>query len=96
MDIGSLLYFGALAVWSGAVAYFVLQKFLPARESDKVSVPEVASPVFPIHNPAPVVSEELVKPPMPDYQMTEGFKSFQTGAELTVEDIVKGLSRRAP
>lgn len=95
MDIGSLLYFGALAAWSGVVAYVILEKFFPKHAVKEVAAPEPRSDIgFPVHVPAPMVPEPLPAQPVPDYQLTEGFKSFQSGAELTVEDIVKGLSRR--
>lgn len=96
MDIGSLLYFGALALWSGAVAYFLLEKVFPKRVAEHTALEAAPDLAYPAHVPAPTKSEDYPKQPLPDYQMTEGFKTFQTGDELTVEDIVKGLSRRAP
>ncbi len=94
MDIGSLMYFGALALWSGAVAYFILEKFFPQPAVEETTERVRSDIAFPIHVPAPEKVEALPAQPMPDYQLTEGFKAFQSGAELTVEDIVKGLSRR--
>lgn len=93
MDIGSLLYFGALALWSWWIASMLIKLF--PKKAEEASAPAPSSDAaFPAHVPAPAVPEPLPQAPLPDYQLTEGFKAFQSGAELTVEDIVKGLSRR--
>ena len=99
MTVGSLLYFGLLALWSALVAHFILMRIFPTKEKvvavepqPKVVVLTVPRPETPHVVPATYQQVELQLLPNglnPD----EGFKSFQQGAELTVDDIVKGLSR---
>lgn len=103
MDIGSLLYFGLLAVWSGAIAYGILFRAAPfvgrvagGRSADSL-------PPDP-HEGAKHTAEHLemflpqdaqvVSPPTLSGKLSkDGFKAFATGTDLTVEDIVTGLSR---
>jgi hypothetical protein len=98
MTIVSLLYFGMIALWSAFVAHFVLENFFPVKKRIvHVEGPVPAAPVedlsiydlpIPPQEPAPLST------PAVRTSMNEGFKAFQQGAELTVEDIVKGLSRQ--
>lgn len=92
MDIASLLFYGAVALWSAFAAYVFLERFVPLKEEEAASpasVQEQARPAALARTepvaPAPAISGR--------FNPSEGFKSFQTGAELTVEDIVKGLTR---
>ena len=93
MDIGSILLYGAVTVWSGWVAYMIVMRFFPAKGASTHPSEEPKIKETPVATPA-TSEAAMPQPVIPDYQMKEGFKSFQTGTELTVEDIVKGLSRR--
>lgn len=96
MTISSLLYFGALALWSAFITYLILERFFPLRKEGHASpLPEPAV----VHSTPAYLPPERVRTaptpsaPAPGFNPAEGFKSFQTGGELTVDDIVKGLSR---
>lgn len=86
MTLGALLYFVLLALWSAGVAYAVCFKLWPALTAPP------APPKAPAHAHAPAKKEEA-KAAASRYSNREGFKSFKTGNDLTVDDIVKGLSR---
>ncbi len=95
MDTGSLIYYGALTLWSALVAYGLLSLFAPKKNVEAAAPVEVAPlpprpEVAPAPAPAPVPQGTK---PTPETLMREGFKAFQQGPDLAVEDIVKGLSR---
>jgi hypothetical protein len=92
MDTGSLLYYGGLAVWSALIAYTVLFSFAKKKAEPEV-VPVVTAPSQ--VEPLPERRAEPLQKGKPDPAtlMREGFKAFQKGEDLAVEDIVKGLSR---
>jgi hypothetical protein len=93
MDIGSLLYYGGLAVWSALVAYTVLFSF--KKEKPKTgaatSVPMPPAREMPREYVPPALS--VPSTPINPNLQADGFKAFQTGPELSVDDIVQGLSR---
>ncbi|HRH24461.1 MAG TPA: hypothetical protein PK109_02650 [Candidatus Paceibacterota bacterium] len=87
MSVDAILYFLVLALWSGVISYLLLFKILP-----RITEKEVATPVE-HHAPAPKAHHAPAQhTPRPRYSSHEGFRSFAKGEELTVEDIVKGLS----
>lgn len=90
MTIGSLLYFGALALWSAVIAYSVLERFFPFSSTPNKAPAVIAPP--PSAPPSFSTAYEATNT-VPNFNPNEGFKSFQRGKELTVEDIVTGLSR---
>ncbi len=100
MSFEAVFYFAALAVWSGVLAYLFLFKAIPAATGKKKKKPAHA-PHAVRHAPAhakPHAPEPHAKPhtaeePRPRYSSHDGFRSFAKGVELTVDDIVKGLSR---
>jgi hypothetical protein len=105
MTTGALLYYGGLALWSAFVAYmllFVALKRKSASNSKEApAAPSVASRPSAKYArmsapsaPAPAIKAPSDLPPFAKLLSEEGFKAFQTGPELTVDDIVKGLSRK--
>ncbi len=89
MSLGAFLYYLILALFSAGISYAVLAAFL------KRNVPTVTSHAAPTHTftPSPRVSRPLGAEPPRSYSSHEGFRSFKRGNELTVDDIVTGLSR---
>ncbi len=88
MSVEAVLYFLALAVWSGVIAYLLLFKVL-LRSKEKPAIPHAPA----VHAPAPQPAVPSPTPaPRRSYSSHDGFRSLAKGAELTVEDIVKGLS----
>lgn len=78
-----LVYYVALVLWSGIVAYYLLFGIFRDTSSKK-----------PAHtNHEHTTAAPPAGDPPRSYSMHEGFKSYKQGEELTVEDIVKGLSR---
>ena len=101
MTLGAFLYFLLLVVWSGAVAYLLLFKAYPAMVTSAERAHEVAAAPSsahtpPVHHapPAPRPATSAPRAASRGYSAHEGFKSFQTGEHLTVDDLVKGLSRK--
>ncbi len=108
---GTALYWIALIGWSFALAYLVLFGAIPfagkgartfgmrvaAVLNTEDSSEESVEPE-PAHEP--VARAALASEPASRYSAYEGFKSFAREGALSVEDIVKGLSRssapRAP
>ncbi|MGH7175213.1 MAG: hypothetical protein ACREGR_02555, partial [Minisyncoccia bacterium] len=101
--VGTVLYWLALIGWCLAAAYLVLFGVLPwlAKQGRQFGA-EVAVLVNaqPVLAPAAVAvalppSAVRVSTPMltPRHSAYEGFKSFASGTALTIDDIVKGLSR---
>lgn len=83
MVVDTLAFVLLLALWSGIAAYLLLFHILPAFFPKKSE-----------HTPsAGHVPKEKTVRPSGAYSAHEGFKSYARGRELTVTDIVKGLSR---
>ena len=97
--VGTVIYWIALVLWSIAVAYLVLFGVVPfilrkarafgaqvAEVVNATQTPRVATvPAGPIF---------FAQESEPGYSTYEGFKSFaKRNGALTIEDIVKGLSR---
>ena len=81
--VDTLAFVLLLALWSGIASYFLLFYILPAFFPKK-----------PDHAPsAGHVPKKKVVRPSGAYSAHEGFKSYARGQELTVTDIVQGLSR---
>jgi hypothetical protein len=106
MTTGALLYYGGLALWSAFFAYMLLFVALKRKSSsnpkEAPAAPSLASrpsteyarmsaPSAPAPTSATKAPSDL--PPFAKLLSEEGFKAFQRGPELTVDDIVKGLSR---
>lgn len=94
MTFGALLYFATLAVWSAVISYLLLFTVLPSLpflggKGKKKHVTHHA-PVHhaPVHHAPTHHTSHRTR-----FSAHEGFKSFAEGVELTVEDIVKGMSR---
>ena len=88
MVLDAFLYFGLLFVWSAVVAYFILFRAIPYIRGEK----EVPHTVH--HHAAPQKSHHPgPKAPRRTYSTHEGFRSLAKGEHLTIDDIVKGLSR---
>lgn len=98
--VGTVLYWLALIGWALALAYLVLFGAAPvmnrrirnfgARVRDVLNARELA-PVN-ISVTAPVSAEYAPEAPHA-YSSYDGFKSYARGGALSIEDIVKGLSR---
>lgn len=86
MSVEAVLYFLALAVWSGVIAYLLLFKVLLRDKAKPVAQAPVA------HAPAPRPHVPSAEHAPRSYSSHDGFRSLAKGAELTVDDIVKGLS----
>ena len=86
MSVDAILYFLVLALWSGVISYLLLFKVLP-RITEKQPAAHIEH-----HAPAPKTHAPTVRAPRKHYSSHEGFRSLAKGEELTVEDIVKGLS----
>ncbi len=106
--IGTTLYWVALIGWAVVLAYLVLFGILPFahrsihsfKERVAAAPPRVVDPLTRARAsevPLPVVKEEPIEEPVPDvahhYSSYDGFKSFANGGALSIDDIVKGLSR---
>ena len=106
MTSGMLLYYGGLALWSAFIAYALLFAFRkPSSDNHKepVSAPIQREPVVdraipPVYDPSPttpsVRMSQTTVAPIYERLSVDGFKAFQSGPELTVDDIVEGLARQ--
>lgn len=92
MDIGSILFYGALTLTSAFIAYAILERFFPLKLKEKEESHATIEPVRTV--PSSYGGIATVPKPRGAFDPNIGFRSFQTGAELTVDDIVKGLSRQ--
>lgn len=90
MSIGAFLYYLILAFWSAGISYAVLKAFGKgtAAAAHAPTPHAVPTPAPKPHAPRPLGTE-----PPRSYSSHEGFRSFRRGSELTVDDIVTGLSR---
>jgi len=75
----TILFIIGLGLWSAVITYALMFRIYPAFFPKKH------------HAPPPVIKKE--KPPRTTYSSLEGFRSFAKNHDLTVDDIVKGLSR---
>jgi hypothetical protein len=107
--VGTVLYWLGLIAWCLAAAYLILFGALPwlAKKGKEFSAEVLAlanaEPVFavaaaPLANaaPAPIRAAMVAENPAPAggrHSAYEGFKSFAREGALTIDDIVKGLSR---
>jgi len=90
MTTGALLYYGGLTVWSAFLAYTLLFTFFKPKAKE-VAPSATFEPPRPIPSAYNQKAEQETKEK--NAFAVEGFKAFQTGEELTVDDIVKGLTR---
>ncbi len=108
--LGTTLYWLALIMWALAVAYLILFRAVPFTNrqfrmfgarihtvlNSSESAPTVALAAS--ASPAPTPQPQHTPPPASDaprtYSTYDGFKSFAEGGSLSIDDIVKGLSRR--
>lgn len=88
MTFDALIYFALLALWSAVIAYLLLFRVLPLMIQKNHATPAHRAPAA--HHPAPHAPKTHVRR---TYSSHDGFRSLAHGAELTVEDIVKGLSK---
>jgi hypothetical protein len=100
--VGTAVYWLAIILWSLALAYVIMGGVVPfalkavglaphaapAHGAVMTHAPAVHAP--PAHTPAPVVHSVAAPARSSSY---EGFKAMAQGSTLTVDDIVKGLSR---
>ncbi|MGB4076703.1 MAG: hypothetical protein WBK28_03305 [Minisyncoccia bacterium] len=100
MEIGAILYYAILIGVCAIGAYLLLFKVVPSiiRSAHELSADEKGEEAPPVSSPPRVAVP--VPPPSPvsvsprrTFSAHEGFKSLQSGKELTEEDIVTGLSR---
>lgn len=104
---GTMIYWLVLIIGSMALAYYILFSATPlvnrfarnfgAQVSGVLNAPRLA-PAVPAHQPeiyvAPLPLEEATIAEAPrGYSPYEGFKSFAHNGALSIEDIVKALSR---
>lgn len=109
--IGTILYWLALIVWSLALAYLVLFVALPFANRHLRSFGSRVSLALNANNSTPMsqsAGQEKTPPATPaayagqeqsessrGYSSYEGFKSFAHNGALSIDDIVKGLTRNA-
>lgn len=105
--VGTVLYWLALIGWSLALAYLVLFGGLPylrrrfgdfgGRVALALNTPALAAPSIPFPSPVIAVAPKPAYTPTMSstggYSSYEGFKSFAREGALSIEDIVKGLSK---
>lgn len=78
--LDTVIFIVGLGVWSALITYALVFRIFPT--------------FFPAKShEAPVVTYVPKKPPRASYSTLEGFRSFAKNHDLTVDDIVKGLSR---
>ncbi len=104
--VGTVLYWLMLILWCLAIAYLVLFNGLPFALRGVLGVPATVGshnayahsayvPQAPVRAPARQSAAPAPQAPARSYGSYEGFKSFAQKEVLTIEDIVKGLSREA-
>lgn len=106
--VGTALYWIALIGWSLALAYLVLFSAVPvanrrlrsfgARVRDALNARALAPvnvPVDPIIPAFIAPQAEHVPEALNTYSSYDGFKSYARNGALSIEDIVKGLSRQS-
>lgn len=98
MDIGSILYYGVLTLWSAGVAYLILEQFFPLILATKKKEETHGNELPHAHDTSRTIprtyGEGAATPKKPGgFDPNIGFRSYQTGAELTIDDIVAGMSR---
>lgn len=86
--LSSLIYYGIIALWSAGIAYYALFVAIPYLTGKKQKKSEHHHASAHVQHHAPHGTASRTR-----FSAHEGFKSFAQNAELTVEDIVKGLSR---
>lgn len=110
--LGTALYWLALIGWSLALAYVVLFRMTPFTYrwaylfSTRISavlnaqklphIRVVSAAIAPASSDANDAKSEPPSPISRGYSTHEGFKSFGRDGALSIEDIVKGLSREKP
>jgi len=108
--IGTVVYWIALVGWSLALAYIVLFGVAPivnrrirnfgSRVSALLNVPELSlareqiAPVMPSLAALPAARQDVPEAAR-GYSPYDGFKSFAHNGVLSVEDIVRGLSKES-
>ncbi len=110
--LGTAFYWLALIGWSLALAYVVLFRMTPftyrwvqlfgtrvstvlnAQKLQPVSV--LSAAIVPVPSDTNNAKSEPLSPIARGYSTHEGFKSFGRDGALSIEDIVKGLSRENP
>lgn len=78
----TIIFIIGLGLWSALIAYALVFRIFPTFFSKKTHA----------HAPKPPAPKKP-KAPRSTYSTLEGFRSFAKNKDLTVEDIVKGLSR---
>ena len=80
MSVETALFFTFLVLWSFVANYWIVFKILPALSKKPHHTP-VASP------------KHSADHARPQHSSHDGFRAYASGGELTVDDIVKALSR---
>ena len=101
--VGTTLYWLLLIAWSIVLSYvalFIAMPFVNRRARDfgvrvsaLLNAPNPAPAIVPATQAAPAAAEEKLPEPKHHYSSFDGFKSFARDGALSIEDIVKGLSR---
>jgi hypothetical protein len=81
MSIETIIFFTLLVLWSFYATYWITFKILPA----------FSKPAPQAHAPQP--KKHTADHARPQHSSHDGFRAYARGGELTVEDIVKALSR---
>ena len=100
--VGTVIYWVMLTVWSGAASYLVFFTLVPGvlrrvrgrnENDDDGYATYQESMNAPAAQPMPIQS--LAAAPSRPYSQNEGFRSYGQDDSLTIDDIVKGLSRES-
>lgn len=96
--IGTVVYWLMLIGWSIALAYLVLFNAVPfafarMRRFGSQVQETMNADAAPIATVVPVAPAMQTRTETPTYSQHDGFRSFAAGDGLTIDDIVKGLTR---
>lgn len=96
--VDAIIYFVLIGLWSAVASYVAIFRIGPLLRFGSARSADTVDPLLADHH-APLAAHPAPSPHAPvtdrrrSFSAYEGFKSFAKGPELTVEDIVKGLSR---
>lgn len=94
LALAYLILFGVAPVVNRRVRDFAsrVASVMNAQRFEPISVPAAVPTMPPLPNRA-VQAEQTIPEPPRGYSSYEGFKSYARGGALSIDDIVKGLSR---
>ncbi len=93
--LDAAIYLLLLTLWSAVISYILMFRVAPMffTQSHGGHAPAHAEPVAHPPAPRPIPRHDPQSTGRKSFSAYEGFKSFAQGPELTVDDIVQGISR---